>query len=343
MTEEIDNIYDLARATDLLAAKALKLSEVAQIATLEAKASSYLKVKWDVRRRSAALLGSAVARDGGTASAIVAKVNKTMSLWAGDVTKIFNRENAECYRLARQAGERKASGKSKASLQYDDKDLEQLVTKAQTKFDAADDETIASLELRNTFWIGRHYDEHVAEAIAKTTKEVLAEGGDKARAGRALKQRLFEVLGTVSVPSGYRGTSNSYFEALAANAFTVARAYGQLRSFDDIGITNYVVVNPLDERTCFFCDHMDGKKFSVKDGVSQMNAELDADSPDQIKSIHPWLSLSALLKISPLKGNQSKKDSSRLSKAGLALPPYHLKCRCTIDVDIEEASFDLLE
>jgi hypothetical protein len=345
----IDMLHDRVVARDVMLAKAAQLSEVSQMAKLEVRLREYLLAKWDVRAAQAARAASTKT----SAKAITAAVNSVMKKWPADVKSVVSADVKRIYKLARIAGHKKATKQTKLPLAYNlppVADDAQPAIKARTprlapSFDAVDAEAAEALAARQVLWLGEHYDEHVAEAIATTAREAMVEGGASRRvAGRILEERVRRELGLVTFPTGARTGAASYFEGVAANAATVARAYGQIRSFARIGITTYTIVNPHDTRTCPVCSFMDGKTFTTQQAVDQITAESSARNPDDIRNIHPWLSRERLGAISSspgrIEGARGTRDSAALAGAGQALPPYHFKCRCAIDVDESAGSFD---
>jgi hypothetical protein len=353
----VDALHQRVLARDALVAKAAQLSEVAQLAKREQRLREYLAAKWAVRVGEAVRAARAGARAGRSAAAISKVIDRIMSRWAPDVDKTVRAEVAAIYRLARIAGHKKASGHTKASLAYnapkaaapdDGSDVQKARRRprieALPRFDLVDREAAEALGERQMFWIGAHYGDHVSEAVRETTRDTMVASGAGRRAtARALEERVRSSLGIVSYPGGFRGTAAAYFEGLAANAATVARAYGQLRSFARIGITTYTIVNPNDSRTCEVCGFMDGKMFAVSDGINQVRAEMAARTPDAIRAIHPWPTRAALGRIgSPgrVGGAAGARDSAAFSRAGLSLPPFHFRCRCVVDIDDVSGSLD---
>jgi hypothetical protein len=122
----------------------------------------------------------------------------------------------------------------------------------------------------------------------------------------------------------------------------VARAHGQTRSFQAAMVTRAEVTNPMDERTCPVCSHMNGKIFEVRHLVDNMEEELAAETKGAVKKAHPWMSVSKLKELSPRAGNVSAADSARLAREGIAQPPYHFRCRCVLDISVEAGSWEPL-
>lgn len=355
--------YEHLRLSEDVVAKALRISELAQMARIELRARQLLDKQWNLLAKRARIRAVAMAKKGQGAKAIAAAVDKIMGQWAKVVEKSSNKDVAAVYKLARKIGHKKGTKKTKASLAFNTpnltdqvaagtatiKTLERIIQKATAaqvlpSFDLADEEAIAALQGRNTFWIGEHYSANISASIADTTREVIAEAGrSRTIAGALMAERIEATLGAVITPGGFHGSSIQYFEGLTANAMTVARTYGQLRSFADIGITRYTIVNPSDERTCPICSHMNGKVFTVKQGVDQMAAELEAKNPEDIKTTHPWLGIAGLLRVSKtpgrISGTAGARDSAALAGAGQSLSPFHFRCRCTVDIDADVGSF----
>lgn len=327
-------------AADALIAKAAKISQIAQIARIEVKLRELALKKWNQRQLQAEKTAVALFKQGKSATAISSAVRKIMNKWADDVARRFMTDIATVYRLAREAAFNKAAGRTKGSLGYDTTNLHTAVHKAKkvpadvnASFDLVDEAAVKALQEDQLFWIGEHYDKNVAESIRDVSSKTIVEAGaSRSAAAKKMAERIRDTLSHVRTPGRFNGSAAQYFEGLVANAVTNARAQGQIRSFRELEVERYEIVNPSDHRTCPVCSHMNGKTFTVSQGVSQMDADMKAKKPGDVKSTHPWLSPSRLKAISPKAGKSSAKDSAALAKAGLALPPYHFRCRCGIDI-----------
>jgi hypothetical protein len=258
------------------------------------------------------------------------------------------------YRLGMEAAWAKGTGRTKSSLRYEVRDGE-LKKAGKTpesahlhpSFTAVDSQAVKTLQTHQMFWIGDYYDKHLGPTIAGVAEDVIVtQGKSGAAAGKALRQHLS--FGGVAapgmsspeslVPAGWTGSSKDYFRGVAANAATTGRVLGSVRAFEQLGVTNLTVVNPLDERTCPRCSTMNGKHVSLKEASAQSSKLLGAKTPDQIRSAQPWLSTAALkgLRIKPGEGALTPEEQAAMKAAGIALPPYHFTCRCTVDVVMSE-------
>ena len=346
-SHELDLLHEMVIESDRLVAKALAIPEVARIANLEYRMQQLLIAKWDNRSTQATARATSMAMSGRRAAEIAAAVESVMSKWVDDVSKSYSDDIARMYRMARDAGWKKASGRTKASLQYGAKALdkldtsdanapqEHLVSKAKPKgklapkLDLLDAKAVEGLKDSQMFWIGEAYGTNASATIREATKATMSAGLGRTQAGAEMEKAVAESLRIFSAPAGFKGPAKRYFEGLSANTATVTRAYGQLRSFSEIGVTRYQLVNPMDHRTSELCQALNGKIFTVSDGLSQMSRELAAKNPDDIKRLHPWIEADRLKSI--MAGPRAS-EAARMAAAGLALPPYHFRCRTTVDV-----------
>jgi hypothetical protein len=330
----IDKAYlDLLYA-DLWVEKALGLKEISRIAKAEMRLRKYLEGKWNIRRSEAIESAISLAKNRKSYKTISSSINRIMNKWSRDVLPVYNSEMREVYKLARIAGYKKASGETSASLQFNipkTTPIEKADSNISVDFDLVDENTMEALENRNIFWVGEHYDKNISDSVKDTAKSVMVEAGESTSlAGQLMGERIKEILSKFITPGGFVGTEKQYFEGLVSNAMTVGRVYGQMRSFSQIGITRYEIVNPGGSRMCEVCANLQGKTFDVKQGLEQITKEFKSSSPEDIKKIHPWLASSKVI----------GKSTDSLASMGLSLPPYHFRCRCTIDVSSEVESFE---
>lgn len=338
---------------DSVISKVAKISEVTQIGRGEKRTRSFMLKAWQKRANEATKKAVALAKKRKKPEEIAAAINAIMEKWRTDVLSVFISEFSLAYRLGREVGYKKATRQIKTSLRYG-LPKQTTVTKADNigaellpSFDLVDRQNLKALTKHQTFWIGDFYKGGVSQQIAATTKNVMARLGEGSTiVGREMGKQIRDNFKNVRIPSGFVGTPKSYFSGLTANAFTVGRVHGQMRSFAEIGIKSYTISNPVDKRTCKRCAHLDGKRFTTKQGVDAMHNELSAKSKAGVKAAHPWLSLGEIQKLSPkpgyVGGKAGAKDAKALSEAGQALPPFHFKCRCTVDIGVDSMTYSNL-
>jgi uncharacterized protein with gpF-like domain len=111
-------------------------------------------------------------------------------------------------------------------------------------------------------------------------------------------------------------------------------AYGFLAEAKNDGVTEYQMSAVLDERTCAFCESMDGKVFEVSKAFQRVEAVLSMDDPEELKIAAPWPDQSE-------EGSEEWMDASRdeLAAMGYDVGPYHPGCRC-IPIPVEDQGAD---
>lgn len=346
-SQDVDIAHDFLALSDVAVAKALMISEMAQIARTEVRMRGYLIAKWNVRAEQAARHAGILVAAGGTLDGALKSVDAVMHRWAQEVAPTVGAEIERIYQLAREAGWKKANGQTKQALQYVVPNLSEVdssVAKAKKKpklktpelkpsFDLHDEQAVIQLQDDQLIWIGGHYAKNVRDVLREAVKPSVIEGLGRAEAGKRVREAVESKLKGVSAPSGFRGSQAKYFEGLAANIATNARVRGQIRSFADLGVTHYVIVNPMDERTTEICRYMNGKVFPVSAAVAQIEKVSGATDPDEVKDAQPWVSAARAKEI-------GADGTDALAAAGLALPPYHFRCRSTCDISFEAGSHE---
>lgn len=352
MAAVADNLlwmYEGLRLADGLVAKALGVSEQAQSAKIETRLRQYITAEWEQLARQATKTAGGLIENGpgdvvraGDVDRALAAIDRTMQQWAPKVTPRFTRDEREVYQLGRDAGLKRVLGTERKPLEYNvpkpepvekqKKPPKNLVAYVNASFDQVDDAALDALETHQVFWIGDFYEGKISPQIAQAAKTQITAGMGRKQAGEMMRSVTDTMLNKVSVPGGFQGTTRQYFEGLVANATTVSRATGHLRSFEKMGFNVYVVVNPGDHRTCEICQLMDGKEFRVADGLAQAASTLQAKHPSQVKKLHPWFTPGSAKKMIGKKGPAGVNQTGHLAKAGHSMPTYHYRCRCDIDV-----------
>ena len=233
----------------------------------------------------------------------------------------------DIYRLAMRAILRRAMGvpgyKGQAMVYKADKRLA-----IEPSFSTVDQQAVDSIRESQLFWLKDHYDADTLEAIRGSgLDEILgSEGKDAALIVKAHADKAFGV--------GKFKAARGYFEAVAVNAATTSRVVASVMEMDKIGVTHYEIMNPMDERTSEICRFMNGKVIEVRTAVEMVNDLLAANTPDEVKAIHPWHNnLADALKGAAVGVSGAKlTNQAGIREAGLALPPYHGRCRSTVDI-----------
>lgn len=322
----------LGAVMDDAIAKAAGVAAPARIARTETTLQRFMSDDWRLRSRRAAANAAAIAvrgtgSFGDSAEALVVDaIDAEMKPWATDIEPRMRSDIASVYAIGRRHGVDRAKEVGHVAKAPSQAELV-------ASFDTVDRQALGALENQQLFWIGGFYEKGVSTTIADHVRDCAVRlGRDRRAVGRELQATVAAQLSHVKMPAGFAGNADTYFRGLAGNAVTVARADGQLQSFARLGITHYVIGNPIDEKTCPVCGHMDGKSFSVADGLQTMTGALTAATPEGVRVAHPWLGAKAMLALSPSRGGRGEPG---LTKAGFNFPPFHFHCRCFIDIHEE--------
>jgi hypothetical protein len=194
----------------------------------------------------------------------------------------------------------------------------------------ADRSAIAKLSGQQLFWVGRFYGDHLSKTIAATIRrEALAGGLGRAEVGAILRGVTRGTFPGVAVPGTWRGSSESYFTMMAGTVRNQASNFGALGTFVEGGVTRYRIDAVMDARTSKICELMHGRTFDVQAGVRNMNARLDAETPEDARAAALWRSPEQTELLPGFKDD----PEDALARSGMALPPYHGNCRTTIVAD----------
>jgi SPP1 gp7 family putative phage head morphogenesis protein len=97
------------------------------------------------------------------------------------------------------------------------------------------------------------------------------------------------------------------------------RNYANLNYINQAELDEYEVVEVNDKRTCGYCEHMNGKTFSVADSVAQMKKVVEGE-PGDTPTLAPFATNIPL-------ENFKKLTAAELQAQGIGLPSYHCHCR----------------
>jgi SPP1 gp7 family putative phage head morphogenesis protein len=195
-------------------------------------------------------------------------------------------------------------------------------------FNLVDRKAVSWLEGDAKYWIGGYYDRVLGAEIASgVAATILEEGLGRREAGGVLREALSERLLDDKVV-GRAG----YWEGLAAVAATRARTFGSIESFVEAGIARFEYVAVMDERTSKVCRELNGRIFDVATAVGVRDQMMQADDPEQVKTLMPW----------PKPGAVVGKSSAALAEEGVMMPPAHFRCRSMV-VAIEDGDVEPVE
>ncbi len=170
-----------------------------------------------------------------------------------------------------------------------------------------DHKAIAALQNHNIYWVHSFFDRQLADRVTRIGQTIIAEGLSRSQAGKLFESALSNEL---------QQFSWRYWEGFANHVVTRSRELGHVDGYIQAGVEYYQVKAVLDHRTTEICRQMHGRVFHVSQAVELKNKLLNAQNPEEVKQIAPWM------RPDQVEG----KPTSKLPN-GLALPPYHFNCR----------------
>ena len=176
-----------------------------------------------------------------------------------------------------------------------------------------DEAAIAWLGKHHMFWVGNYYDRKMSDLIAGIIEDGMSQGLGRADVGSGLKLFFDKYPGLAQKP-------DNYWRLVASEGMSDSRHFGIINGFEEVGIINYRILGVGDERQCSICRDMDGRTFSVQSAVNRRDKMMAAKSPEDVKAVKIWP------KLENIKG----KPSAELEAAGVNMPSFHGKCRCTV-------------
>jgi len=333
------------------------LPEWREMITLENQLKQQLLDAWNKRSKLAAKAAAAVIRRSSNpvkASAVEAALKaarREFNSLEAEMKPHIQAAVEDAMKLGISAMNKKFQGKYKGTLRYDFVPLSVLKAtpdpKLRASFTLADQQAAEALSDDLAFWVGDNYDANLSESVRRIAEQsIINTGADPGRAADELEDVLAREYGYdpmnphtgayANIPVGWSGSTRDYFGGVAANAATMGRVGGQLSAMRGVGASSYIIVNPLDERTCAECSYMAaesaGSSMPVGDAYDHFQGMVGA-TPDQIRNeLHPWLKLGQMVSRAGVSGKWGSGSGGKFIKAGLGFPPFHFKCRCTVDL-----------
>lgn len=92
-----------------------------------------------------------------------------------------------------------------------------------------------------------------------------------------------------------------------------------IRYINQAELSQYEVIEIGDNRTCDYCNHMNGMVFDVKNALSKIDSKVNA-MPEQVSMLSPFVTT---VKVDEF----TKMSPEQLQTAGFSTPSYHASCR----------------
>ena len=148
---------------------------------------------------------------------------------------------------------------------------------------------------------------------------------------KALKLEPGSLVSEV-VPTGYRGTAESYFAGLADYTATLSRTTGDIMTLNEIEAKSMVVRSVRSSRTCVGCLQMDGTVIPVTEAMQHTNKKLAVDTIEDLKNVQPFFHFKSPSEYSEEGLKVAQASAKELTADATLLPPFHFRCECFIDM-----------
>lgn len=186
-------------------------------------------------------------------------------------------------------------------------------------FSLVDADAVAATERITIQSAGRYFPDQLSAKTSEVIRRVVLESGLSPKdAARVLEDEIRGALGIKSsdvVPSRFESNPAAYFDLVANNASVQATNVGRMIAMADAGVQKFKVIAILDRRTSAICRNLDGKEFSVSNGMTAVQGFLGVQSLEDLENVMGF-----------------SKDGStpKWAAEGMGFPPYHHGCRTTV-------------
>lgn len=178
-------------------------------------------------------------------------------------------------------------------------------------FGETDRRAVAWLREDFGYWVGQAWGTDLSRNIRGALEPGFAAGESR----RELATRLREALAPEIQKKG------EYWKALADHITQRSRSFGVTEGLVAAGATHYRIRAVRDARTSEVCRSMHGRVFTVASAVAVRDALMGEQDPAKVKELAPWPKLSAVQGI----------PTGKLPP-NLRLPPFHWRCRTTVEL-----------
>lgn len=187
---------------------------------------------------------------------------------------------------------------------------------ANLTFQMVDKEAMDWLEKHNVYWVRNYYDRQIQDKVTELGQKVIREGLSRRKAAK-LFQNAFN--------RRFQQESYRYWEGFSNHCVTRSREFGRVAAYERAGAKWLQVKAIIDHRTSSICRHMHNKVFSVADAKKTRNKMMQAQTPEDVLKIAPWMKPAQVI------GKPATELPSYMS-----LPPYHYSCRSRTVVSNDE-------
>lgn len=198
---------------------------------------------------------------------------------------------------------------------------------ADFSFTQADLNALDILRDQTLIWVRDAYENTISAELNTALNDYFKQGLTRLDLAGRMEELLIEKK---------RPKMLGYFDLLADHVATRVAEMGHVAGYEEAGIEYVEVVAVLDEKTSAICRHMHGRVIGTKVLSDQRDLLLETAQSgdfDAAKSAQPMLSGTKAMEILSLD------KTSDITAKGIALPPYHFRCRTTTVAYFEPATY----
>lgn len=179
--------------------------------------------------------------------------------------------------------------------------------------EATDERAAAWLAKDSVFWVGSSWSQDLGRRISSHTIEAVRTGLSRRKLAEKLRERLTQF-----------NRPESYWRTVASAGIVRSRSMGFINSAEAAGVRSVSWSSSIDSRTSAICRELDGRVYSIEIMTAHRDRMLDAESPEDVKDVAPWVP------VEQLRG----KSAEDLAAEGFGItPPAHGRCRSVLIVE----------
>lgn len=291
------------------------IEEFAELAEAEVEASRTLSNRhYDAVRSAVGSLGAFRGTNPVAAASLFARRYAVRYALDDVIAELFR----TAYTLGKAAMVKRLNGSFAGPLRYEINEVSKndpVDPDLEFEIDEEDEDDIAAFVLMFSSWMWRHHVDRIESRVELILGNVGTRGRTRAEIASSARQAVLDAIGPSDVTDSASVTESAVIVTTGrvAGSAAVASRY-------NVAIR---IVNPMDERTCPRCAAIAGTVIPIEYVTRQLDALRSASTFEEYKKAQPWLNKDEFLAAGP--------DIDGFASAGITLPPYHGKCRCTID------------